>query len=98
MKAVTLTNYLDGAGIRARRASLMDTAQWQMLAAAAAVPEPSAETRALVISMLRTREEVRKQLACLRRRQRTHSTEAGRAESTTASLHVVRAGWEEQRP
>lgn len=97
LKAIALADHLDGAGIRSRRASLMDTSQWLMLACAAAVPEPSDETRALVISMLRTREAVRKQLACLRRRQRTRSNEAEPPKPAIARIHVIRAGEEGRR-
>jgi hypothetical protein len=75
MKAIRLADHLDGAGIRSRRALLMDTPQWAMLASAAAVRVPSGETRALAISMLRTREDVRKRLACLQRRRGVLATQ-----------------------
>ena len=68
LKAITLADHLDAAGIRSRRAAAMDAQQWAMLATAAAVHLPSAETQALAVSMLQAREDVRKQLACLRRR------------------------------
>lgn len=98
MKAITLADYLDGAGIRSRRAARMELTQWAMLAQAAAVHEPSDETRALTLSLLRTREDVRKQFACLRRRQRTRSTETGPAKPAIARIHVIKAGEEGRRP
>jgi hypothetical protein len=68
LKAVSLTDYLQAAGISSSRAALMDESEWSMLATAAAVRIPSGETRNLVLSMLRAREEARKNLARLRRR------------------------------
>jgi hypothetical protein len=47
---------------------MMNEHEWELLATAAAVPIPGDETRAMVLSMLRTREEIRKRLACVRRR------------------------------
>jgi hypothetical protein len=70
MRAIVLADYLDGAGIRARRAATMDTQQWTMLSNAAAVRVPSEGTRVMVISILQAREQTRKQLAPMRRRRK----------------------------
>jgi hypothetical protein len=68
VKALALADLLDGAGIKSRRAASMDSQQWEMLAAAAAVQPPSDETRSVAVTMLRAREGTRKRLASLRRR------------------------------
>ena len=68
LKAIALADHLDGAGIRSRRVGMMSEHEWELLSTAAAVPIPGDETRVLVISLLRTREEIRKRLSRLRRR------------------------------
>jgi len=72
-RALALADLLDAAGIASFSAEAMDALEWQALAKAASARQPSPETRALTIFLLRRRETVRRQLQLILNRS-SHET------------------------
>ncbi len=64
VRAITLADLLDAAGITAEDAATMHPGEWRLLAEAAQVPKlPSERTRELVTTLLQRREAARAMLA-----------------------------------
>ena len=59
IRALTLADLLDAAGIAASDAATMHPAEWRMLAQAGRTPIPSQTTREMVVTLLSRRESVR---------------------------------------
>lgn len=74
-RALAFADLLDAAGIASMSVETMNAEEWASLAIAAGIRAPGPETRDLTLSMLRSREDLRRQLNPLIPNRREHADE-----------------------